>query len=83
MFSCQSIKNIFVEIMKLKFGQDFERGFCSSLKKLQYSARELPLIISWGGRLCCKLWLCSCYAIALWFLCGCYVVLIYAVANPS
>ena len=24
MFSCQSIQNIFVEIMKLKFGQDFE-----------------------------------------------------------
>ena len=32
MFSCQSIQNIFVEIMKLKFGQDFEVEFLFKLE---------------------------------------------------
>ena len=48
MFSCQSIQNIFVEIMKLKFGQDFEIEFLFKLefKKLGEMAFAFAFAIS-------------------------------------
>ena len=47
--------------MKLRFGQDFEVNFTQEVGEI---ARELPLIISRGGRLCCYA-IANCYAVAL------------------
>ena len=64
----------FVKIMKLKFGQDYEVGFCSrkSSEMERYSTVAMRSLC--GCYVVALLLLCSCFAVAMRSLCGCYAV---------